>query len=175
MSVQRYRKKPVEIEAMQYDGRNTVEVAEWLRASDVKVGWSNAAMIIPTLEGRMEASPGDWIIRGVKGEFYPCRADIFEATYEASEQAEAIDRMGPAAGCAYCVGAGGYEDYDGEWCECSCQRSDRGSSETEELARLRLERLEAVEDFITRHYLDTQMGERVLAIVNGIEEVRRGD
>ena len=39
----------------------------------------------------------------------------------AFEQAEAVDRMGPAAGCAYCVGAGGYEDYDGEWRDCSCQ------------------------------------------------------
>lgn len=40
-----------------------------------------------------------------------------------------IDRMGPAAGCAYCVGAGGYEDYDGEWRECSCQRADREPSD----------------------------------------------
>src|SRR5690606_11309232 len=49
----------------------------------------------------------------------------------ASEQAEAIDRMGPAAGCAYCVGAGGYEDYDGEWRECSCQRAGRELSDAE--------------------------------------------
>ncbi|WP_300345166.1 hypothetical protein [Nesterenkonia sp.] len=50
----------------------------------------------------------------------------------ASEQAEAIDRMGSAAGCAYCVGAGGYEDYDGEWRECSsCQRADREPSDAE--------------------------------------------
>ena len=131
MSVKKYRKKPVEIEAMQYDGRNTVEVAEWLAESGVEVGWSNAEMVIPTLEGRMHATPGDWIIRGVQGEFYPCKPDIFEKTYEASEQAEAIDRMGPAAGCAYCVGAGGYEDYDGEWHECVCQLADREPSDAE--------------------------------------------
>ena len=82
---------------------------------------NNAEMVIPTLEGRMHATPGDWIIRGVQGEFYPCKPDIFEKTYEASEQAEDIDRMGPAANCHLCVGAGGYEDYDGEWRDCSCQ------------------------------------------------------
>lgn len=86
MSVTRFRKKPVEIEAMQYDGRNTTEVAEWLAESGVKVGWSNAEMVIPTLEGRMHATPGDWIIRGVQGEFYPCKPDIFEQTYESSCQ-----------------------------------------------------------------------------------------
>ena len=60
----------------------------------------------------------------------------------ASEQAEAIDRMGPAAGCAYCVGAGGYEDYDGEWRECSCQQADRESSDAEVLeASLTFERV----------------------------------
>lgn len=56
----KYRKKPVVIEAYQTD----VEVK------------------IPTLEGEMMASPGDWIITGVKGERYPCKPDIFEATYE---------------------------------------------------------------------------------------------
>ena len=78
----KYKNKPVVIEAMQYDGRNTNEVAGWLMENGVRVGWSNAAMVIPTLEGRMEASPGDWVIRGVKGEFYPCKPDIFAAIYE---------------------------------------------------------------------------------------------
>jgi hypothetical protein len=48
------------------------------------VGWymQTGGIYIPTLEGVVVASPGDWIIRGVKGEFYPCKPDIFEATYE---------------------------------------------------------------------------------------------
>lgn len=49
----------------------------------------------------------------------------------ASEQAEAIDRMGPAAGCHLCFGAGGYPDHHGQWVECSCQRPDREPSEAE--------------------------------------------
>ena len=56
----RYRKKPVIIEAYQTDEE----------------------VYIQTLEGVMKASPGDWIIRGVKGELYPCKPDVFEATYE---------------------------------------------------------------------------------------------
>jgi len=43
---------------------------------------SDRRLVIPTLEGRMIAEPGDWIIKGIKGEFYPCKPDIFEATYE---------------------------------------------------------------------------------------------
>ena len=82
----RYVKRPVVIEAMQYDGRNTNEVAGWLMENGVHVGWSNAAMVIPTLEGRMEASPGDWVIRGVKGEFYPCKPDIFAAMHEEGDR-----------------------------------------------------------------------------------------
>ncbi len=85
----RYRKKPVVIEAMRYDGDNGAEVAHWcggrLRIEagvSGPVGWVE----ILTLEGVMKAVKGDWIIRGVEGEFYPCKPDIFEATYEAVEE-----------------------------------------------------------------------------------------
>ena len=56
----------------------------WRSVND-PVTWyyNNDYIAIPTLEGMMVARPGDWIIRGVKGELYPCKADIFEATYEA--------------------------------------------------------------------------------------------
>lgn len=80
-----YRKKPVVIEAVQWDGDS--ETANQFLGEDYGVDWEYAAqgdsaLVIPTLEGRMRANPGDWIIRGVKGEFYPCKPDIFEATYE---------------------------------------------------------------------------------------------
>lgn len=107
---QKYRKKPVEIEAMRLDG--FLPVAEWmaenlypwlvgdpafpqsLRYPDqvddddskpdkgIYISADGRAVVIRTLEGDMWAYPGDWIIRGVQGEFYPCKPDIFAATYE---------------------------------------------------------------------------------------------
>jgi len=78
----KFRKKPVEIEAIQFpcDGVKTVELSEFL-------GWKHDNdcynyLEIETLEGMHKATPGDWIIKGVKGEFYPCKPDIFEMTYE---------------------------------------------------------------------------------------------
>jgi hypothetical protein len=79
----RYRKKPVVIEAWQFDG-------SWSSAQPIvnlseHVSWSDSdggSLMIKTLEGDLHASPGDWIIKGVRGEFYPCKPDIFEATYE---------------------------------------------------------------------------------------------
>jgi len=78
-----YRKKPVTIEARQvdpldYDGM--CELVAWCGGVAVDIGGHVVA--IDTLEGRMYVDPGDWIIKGVKGEFYPCKPDIFEATYE---------------------------------------------------------------------------------------------
>lgn len=78
-----YRKKPVVIEAYSILGNE--EPPTWLHAAfgdgTIKVE-DDGAMLIETLEGVMRAAPGDWIIKGVKGEFYPCKADIFQATYE---------------------------------------------------------------------------------------------
>lgn len=88
----RYRKKPVEIVAEQFAG--TVESANrilgWIGSNGAEARRLHAyypekGLIIATLEGEMRANPGDWIIRGVKGEFYPCRDDIFQATYDAVE------------------------------------------------------------------------------------------
>lgn len=87
-----YRKKPVQIEAFQWTGGpDQVEDPTWIveaiRKGDITFQRSErvnaTVMRICTLEGVMEAIPGDWIIRGVKGEIYPCKPDIFEATYEA--------------------------------------------------------------------------------------------
>ena len=85
----RFRKKPVEIEAMHFNGLDDyLKIVEWMKASGDtwalanEVRYSTPIMLLQTLEGTMAASPGDWIIRGIKGEFYPCKPDIFEETYE---------------------------------------------------------------------------------------------
>lgn len=86
----RFRKKPVVIEAMQFNGIDDyMNIVEWMRksghtsADDCR--YSTPEMSIQTLEGTMSARPGDWIIKGVQGEFYPCKPDIFAATYELVE------------------------------------------------------------------------------------------
>ena len=82
----KYRKKPVIIEAVQYDGNfrcldvfSINEVSHFVVSKDEN---DKQCIKIPTLEGEMIASVGDYIIRGIKGEYYPCKPDIFEATYE---------------------------------------------------------------------------------------------
>ena len=78
-----YRKKPVVVEAMRWTGDNWYDAAIWIGLHrHPALHREGTALVIPTLEGNMRAEPGDWIIRGVKGEFYPCKPDIFEATYE---------------------------------------------------------------------------------------------
>lgn len=80
-----FKKKPVEIEAEQFTGTNQGEIADWMRRrglGECAVDTGEGMLLLTTLEGTLEASPGDWIIRGVKGEYYPCKADIFEATYD---------------------------------------------------------------------------------------------
>ena len=85
-SLCRRRKKPVVIEARQLvdDLRSHTQVANWINANGgtAEVPFAEPCIFILTLEGRMRADIGDWIIKGVKGEFYPCKPDIFEATYE---------------------------------------------------------------------------------------------
>lgn len=80
----KFRKKPVEIEAVQWMGSNTVEISKFVGESldNISSPPYTGILIIETLEGDMKASKGDWIIRGVKGEFYPVRGDIFAETYE---------------------------------------------------------------------------------------------
>jgi len=78
----KFRKKPIVIEAVQYEARTFDGVCDGCsthRAPEVDPH-------IHTLEGVMIVSPGDWIITGVQGERYPCKPDIFEATYEAVDQ-----------------------------------------------------------------------------------------
>ena len=97
----KFRKKPVAIEAVQlpqecFDGAPVAQASAMIRfeatakafSGDKWLEWKwrggeKPGLVIPTLEGDHLAEPGDWIIKGVKGEFYPCKPDIFAATYEA--------------------------------------------------------------------------------------------
>lgn len=82
----KYRKKPVVIDAIQFTGErgNIKQVMAFLSECKTPVGYNhNGTIQICTLEGTMDVVLGDWVIKGVKGEFYPCKPDIFEATYEA--------------------------------------------------------------------------------------------
>ncbi len=91
MAPQKFRKKPVEIDAWQFtgfaDGESGWDILHWIDADGQTAGGkgqgTESVLEIQTLEGVMTANRGDWIIRGVQGEHYPCRADIFAATYEA--------------------------------------------------------------------------------------------
>jgi hypothetical protein len=98
-----FRKKPVIIEARQWSGgvEAATPIIQWILDGDGTARWHEKSfagtqriegvvsdyyrsehVAIDTLEGVMKALPGDWIIRGVQGEFYPCKPDIFDATYE---------------------------------------------------------------------------------------------
>ena len=81
----KYVKKPIVIEAMQFDGTNksAMAIMGWMVGNGAgrQVRVATRGLTIMTFEGDMLAKPGDWVIRGIKGEFYPCKPDIFEATY----------------------------------------------------------------------------------------------
>lgn len=81
----RYRKKPVEITAvkLEYTTQSQDDIIDWARDYDTVITKGpDGGLNIPTLEGVMKATTGDYIIKGVAGEFYPCKPEIFEQTYE---------------------------------------------------------------------------------------------
>lgn len=82
----KFRKKPVVIEAVRFTKANFEEIEKFV-GGDAE--FRDGELIVATLEGPLRAADGDWIIRGVKGEFYPCKPDIFAATYEP------VDNGGP--------------------------------------------------------------------------------
>ena len=102
----KYRKKPVVIEARQWDGtaEGATPIIDWVltgssvaryfeEREELRAGNGEVAqraeptrILIQTLEGAVHASPGDYVIKGVQGEFYPCKPDIFQATYEAVDE-----------------------------------------------------------------------------------------
>jgi hypothetical protein len=80
----KFRKKPVVIEAFQW---MIDQAPQWWRTTPgITVNVYTRSAFIPTLEGLHEAKVGDWIIKGIKGELYPCKPDIFWATYEKAEE-----------------------------------------------------------------------------------------
>lgn len=91
----KYRKKPIVVEAVQWNGLNLEEIKEFVGDSliynindaawEVGKGAPAVHIEIKTLEGTMIAQAGDYIVQGVNGEIYPCKADIFEKTYEVVE------------------------------------------------------------------------------------------
>lgn len=89
MTVLRATKKPVTIETILFDGLNVEEICNWMGVDPAHVGsitlpfgLPRESFKIPTLEGDMTATKGDFIIKGVEGEFYPCKPDIFYKTYD---------------------------------------------------------------------------------------------
>ena len=88
--IKKYQKKPVKIEAVQFTRDNVEEIKEFTEGNAVNFRTERfingkSYCEIKTLEGTMTATEGDYIIKGVNGEFYPCKPDIFEKTYEPVE------------------------------------------------------------------------------------------
>jgi hypothetical protein len=77
--MKKYIKKPVVVEAVKFTIGNRFYVAKWCGS---EYGCNHKGITIPTLEGDMQANYGDFIIKGIKGEFYPCKPDIFKLTYD---------------------------------------------------------------------------------------------
>lgn len=80
--MKKYQKKPVIVEAIQinsFDYDEMCEIVKW--CNGLAIDEEDYVIAVPTLEGRMMAKSGDWIIKGIQGEFYPCKPDIFEASY----------------------------------------------------------------------------------------------
>ena len=84
MKWQKFKKKPIVIEAIQWNGEGETAIIIQ-EIAERKVEYGNGILIIHTLEGEMRADLNDWIIKGIKGEIYPCKPDIFEMTYEKSK------------------------------------------------------------------------------------------
>ena len=94
--MQKFVKKPVIVEAIQYNGINITEIESFIGAKLPSV-WVSAwlsvedtQLVIPTLEGDMKVSKGDYVIKGIKGEFYPCKPDVFKSTYNVVEDNNGI-------------------------------------------------------------------------------------
>ena len=82
----KYRKKPVVIEAIVWTGDNMFEVSDFMKYRGAFTHSSDTGLVIHTLEGDHKADIGDYIIKGVVGEYYPCKPDMFEQTYEKVEE-----------------------------------------------------------------------------------------
>ena len=86
----KFRKRPVVVEAVRWTGKNVGEIRKFMEPNYPRIPKlpgevEKPFLIIHTLEGDHKAKVGDWVIKGVKGEFYPCKPDIFAKTYELVE------------------------------------------------------------------------------------------
>lgn len=78
-----FRKKPMELEARQYTGKNGTDLLAWMGGTELEEDFTGDDITIHTLNGPVRAEKGDWIIKGQKaGDFYPCKPDVFAATYD---------------------------------------------------------------------------------------------
>jgi hypothetical protein len=83
MPARRYRKRPVVVAAIgPLTADNLAEAADWVSGAGQRCDRGTDHLDIPTLEGTMRADLGDYVVRGVVGEFYPCKPDVFDQTYE---------------------------------------------------------------------------------------------
>lgn len=78
--IKKYKQKPVIIEASQYIGNNVDEITEFV--GEVLLKYNNNTLGIPTLKDIIKANIGDYIIKGIRREYYPCKPDIFKVTYD---------------------------------------------------------------------------------------------
>lgn len=125
-----YRKRPVVVEAVQWTGNNHAEMCEFIDSEVFEI-IPRVGLVIRTLEGDHHASPGDYIIKGVNGEFYPCKPDIFAKTYEAAlptltppNEALTLEHLREMDGePVYVVPANEYSEL-GKWCVISIGDSD---------------------------------------------------
>lgn len=101
----KYRKKPVVVEAVKFTGNNCFEIMHFMNRSqdifDAELQETDRPYI-HTLEGVLTCSPGDFVIKGVKGEFYPCKPDVFEATYEPIAECPPHDWSQDGERCSKC-------------------------------------------------------------------------
>jgi hypothetical protein len=120
----KFRKKPLVIDAMQWTGENLLEVIRFtgLNPSASHFKWDEYAELVRndglkifTLEGKMSAGVGDWIIKGVKGEFYPCKEDIFNMTYELAKPVQVIAAYQSESKPSDMLSVEDYENIDPIW------------------------------------------------------------
>ena len=92
--MQKFVKKPVVIEAIQYNGENIEAIEDFIgkKLSTVLASDVDVKLIIPTLEGYMKALKGDYIIKGIKGEFYPCKPDVFKEIYSLVTEKSTVEK-----------------------------------------------------------------------------------
>ena len=116
-----YKKKPVVVEAMQYTTETMTECLQFLKEGEAQyvlaaVELDEVIIKIVTLEGTMTVQNGDYIVKGVHGEVYPCKPDIFEATYENYGDFKVIDALNYVAAGLVEPGAPlDLYDFDGKW------------------------------------------------------------